>query len=90
MKDKKANFVELSYPVLILLGIGAFFFHFSYRGISNNTPEAIKSIAFFLPAVALLTVGFLHTLSKKRFSHFYLMTIVLYFLLLVLMLIFAF
>lgn len=90
MKDKKANFVELSYPVLILLGIGAFFFHFSYRGISNNTPEAIKSIAFFLPAVAVLTAGFLHALFKKRISRFYLTAIILYFLLLVLMLIFAF
>ena len=89
MKDKKANFVELSYPVLIVLGIGAFFFHFAYRGISNNTPEAIKSIAFFLPGVALLTAGFLHALFKKSVSRFYLVTIILYFLLLVLMLIFA-
>lgn len=90
MKNQKQNFIELSYPALILLGIGAFMLHFSIRGISNNTPEAIKSIAFFLPGVALLTAGFLHALFKKKISRFYLVTIVLYFLLLVLMLIFAF
>lgn len=90
MKDKKTSFAELSYPVLIFLGIGAFLFHFFFRGISNNTPEAIKSIAFFLPGVAVLTAGFFHALFKKSVSLFYLAAIILYLLLLVMMLIFAF
>ncbi len=90
MKDKKTSFAALSYPILVFLGIGAFLFHCSFRGISNNTPEAIKSIAFFLPGVAVLTAGFLHTLFKKSVSRFYLAAIILYLLLLAMMLIFAF
>lgn len=89
-KDSK----ELSFLLLILLGVLVFIVLFEVKDIENNTPEALRCIAFFLPGVGLLTAGFLYETFRKKetgakLSPFFLLSIGLYLLSLVLMVFFA-
>lgn len=95
MNRLRKNVKELSFLLLLLLGALVFVVLFEAKGIENNTPEAMRCIAFFLPGVGLLTAGFLYEVFRKKentpeLSVFYIVSAALYLFSLLLMVIFPF
>lgn len=94
MNRLRKNVKELSFLLLLLLGALVFVVLFEAKGIENNTPEAMRCIAFFLPGVGLLTAGFLYETFRKKesrakLSPVFLLSIGFYLLLLLLLVFFG-
>ena len=94
MNYLRKNCREIAFLLLLLLGTLVFVLFFEKNKIENNTPEALRSMAFFLPGVGLLTAGFLYEIFRKKknaqkLSAFFLLSIGIYLLSLLLMVLFA-
>ena len=94
MNYLRKNGREIAFLLLLLLGTLVFVLFFEKNEIENNTPEALRAMAFFLPGVGLLTAGFLYEIFRKKKnagkpSAFFLLSIGIYLLSLLLMVLFA-